>query len=122
MTWEDAQNWEGNGWSEGAYEGAEWNASGNLDEWREGGVYCMLNAASVNDQLNQDKQLYMENFQKGGDKRIEGFEDVLFVFANSKDVKRDDYKVSLLNEWKDEAPTMAVHKGPPTTPCHTSSS
>ena len=82
----------------------------------------MLNAASVNDQLSQDKRPYIENFQKGRDNRIEGFEDGLFVFANSKDVKRNDYKVSLLNEWKDEAPQTAVHKGPPTTPSQTSSS
>ena len=100
MTWEGAQTWEDaeNTWCEEN----ELNASGNWDAWPEeewqGGFYCVIPEVSVNDQLNQDKMLYMENFQKGGDNRIEGLEDVMFVLGNEKDVKRDEYKVVFINK------------------------
>ena len=40
---DERMSWEGHGWSEGDYEGAEWNASGSWEELQEGGVYRMLN-------------------------------------------------------------------------------
>ena len=86
----------------------------------------MIHDASVNDQFNQDKRFYMENFQKGCDNRIEGLEDVLFVLGNEKDVKRDEYKVAFINKFasnqEDEAPKMTVHKAAPKMPIQTSSS
>ena len=35
----------------------------------------------VNAQLNQEKTLYMETFQRGGDNQIVGLKDVLFVIS-----------------------------------------